>query len=105
MYFVIALVNAVLTFKIREAENKVRDKEEKENAIKLYNTLLNSLSHELRTPIATIIGSVDTLKEHQTQLSKENQQTLLNEIDLDSDEIKNNHTKFYVPIHKIFIRN
>lgn len=82
MYFVIALVNAVLTFKIREAENKVRDKEEKENAIKLYNTLLNSLSHELRTPIATIIGSVDTLKEHQTQLSKENQQTLLNEIDL-----------------------
>ncbi|NTW32317.1 MAG: DUF4118 domain-containing protein, partial [Bacteroidetes bacterium] len=45
MYFVIALVNAVLTFKIREAEKKARDKEEKENTIKLYNTLLNSLSH------------------------------------------------------------
>lgn len=30
---------------------------------------------------------------------------LLNEIDLDLDEIKNNHTKFYNPIHKIFIRN
>ena len=31
LYFIIALVNAVLTFKIREAENKSRDKEEKEN--------------------------------------------------------------------------
>jgi two-component system sensor histidine kinase KdpD len=62
MYFVIALVNAILTYKIRETEKKVRDKEEKENTIKLYNTLLNSLSHELKTPIATIIGAVDTLK-------------------------------------------
>jgi two-component system sensor histidine kinase KdpD len=62
MYFVIALVNATLTYKIRETEKKVRDKEEKENTIKLYNTLLNSLSHELKTPIAAIIGAVDTLK-------------------------------------------
>src|SRR6185312_13747518 len=30
MYFIIALVNVVLTFKIREAEKKARDKEEKE---------------------------------------------------------------------------
>ena len=62
MYFVIALVNATLTYKIRETEKKVRDKEEKENTIKLYNTLLNSLSHELKTPIAAIIGAADTLK-------------------------------------------
>lgn len=68
MYFVIALVNATLTFKIRETEKKVRDKEEKENTIKLYNTFLNSLSHELKTPIATIIGAVDTLKENKTNL-------------------------------------
>jgi two-component system sensor histidine kinase KdpD len=62
MYFVIALVNAILTYKIRETEKKVRDKEEKENTIKLYNTLLNSLSHELKTPIAAIVAAVDTLK-------------------------------------------
>ena len=31
MYFVVALVNAILTFKIREIEKKFRDKEEKEN--------------------------------------------------------------------------
>ncbi|MEI8201856.1 MAG: ATP-binding protein [Bacteroidota bacterium] len=81
MYFVIALVNAVLTFKIREVEMKARDKEEKENTIKLYNTLLNSLSHELRTPISTIIGAVDTLIEHKDKLSPQYQNDLLNEID------------------------
>ncbi|MEO6894247.1 MAG: ATP-binding protein, partial [Ginsengibacter sp.] len=80
LYFVIALVNAVLTFKIREAEKKARDKEEKEKELKLYNTLLNSLSHELRTPIAAILGSVDMLKESKDKLSAENQIELLNEI-------------------------
>lgn len=81
LYFIIALVNAVLTFKIREAEKKAREKEEKENTIKLYDTLLNSLSHELRTPIATILGAVDTLKENSKKLSEENQKILLSEID------------------------
>lgn len=81
IYIIIALVNAVLTFKIREAESKARDKEEKEKTIKLYNTLLNSLSHELKTPIATIIGAIDTLKENKNKLSENNQTELLEEID------------------------
>lgn len=81
LYFLIALVHAVLTFKLREAEVKARDKEEKEKTIKLYNTLLNSLSHELRTPISTIIGAIDTLTEHKDKLSATNQTELLNEID------------------------
>lgn len=81
MYVIIALVSAVLTYKIREAENKARDKEEKEKTIQLYDTLLNSLSHELRTPIATIIGAIDTLKENKNKLSEDNQTVLLEEID------------------------
>jgi two-component system, OmpR family, sensor histidine kinase KdpD len=84
LYFFIALVNAVLTFKIRKEEKKVRDKEEKEKTIKLYNTLLNSLSHELRTPISTIIGAVDTLKENKGEISEANQTVLLNQIDIAS---------------------
>jgi two-component system sensor histidine kinase KdpD len=84
MYFFIALVNVVLTLKIREQESKARDKEEKENTIKLYNTLLNSLSHELRTPISTIIGAVDTLKENKEKISTSNQNELLNQIDIAS---------------------
>lgn len=81
-YFFVALLNAVLTFKIRQAEKKARDKEEKENTIKLYNTLLNSLSHELRTPIATILGTVDTLKDNKDKLSQPQQLDLLNDIDI-----------------------
>ncbi len=84
LYFFIALVNTVLTFKIRKEEQKARDKEEKETTIKLYNTLLNSLSHELRTPIATIVGAVDTLKDNPEKISKENQIELLNQIDIAS---------------------
>ena len=81
LYFVIALVNAVLTFKIRKEENKSREKDEKENTIKLYNTLLNSLSHELRTPISTIVGAVDILKESKEKLTADNQTELLNQIE------------------------
>ena len=84
LYFFIALVNAVLTFKIRKEETKARDKDEKENTIKLYNTLLNSLSHELRTPIATIIGAVDALKENKEKISVNDQNELLNQIDIAS---------------------
>lgn len=69
MYFVVALINAVLTYKIRQIEKKARDKEEKEKSIKLYNTLLNSLSHELRTPISAIIGATDTLEMNKSKLS------------------------------------
>ncbi|HAN37364.1 MAG TPA: sensor histidine kinase [Chitinophagaceae bacterium] len=84
LYFVIALLNAVLTFKIRRAQTKARDKEEKENTIKLYSTLLNSLSHELRTPISTIVGAVDTLKTSDSRISHNNKTELLNQIDIAS---------------------
>ncbi|GHA49404.1 hypothetical protein GCM10007103_32800 [Salinimicrobium marinum] len=82
MYFVIALMNAFFTTRIRNAESKVRDKEEREKTIKLYNTLLNSLSHELRTPISTIVGAIDTLKENSVKLSEENKMELYSEIDI-----------------------
>lgn len=87
MYFVIALINTVLTYKIREVEKKERDKEEKVKSIKLYNTLLNSLSHELRTPISAIIGAIDTIKENQTKLSDNNLQVLYSEIEIASNRL------------------
>lgn len=83
-YFFVAMLNAVLTYKIKQAEKNVRDKEEKVKTIALYNTLLNSLSHELRTPIATILGTVDTLKENNDKLDKVQQFDLLNDIDIAS---------------------
>lgn len=69
MYFVIAVMNAVFTTKVRKAEATARERKEREKTIRLYNTMLNSLSHELKTPIATIIGAVDTLKENYLKLS------------------------------------
>jgi two-component system sensor histidine kinase KdpD len=81
LYFIVALVNTVLSFKIRKEEKKAREREEKEKQIAFYNTLLNSLSHELRTPISTIIGAVDVLREPGNKLNKEQSEELLLQID------------------------
>jgi len=84
MYFVIALVNGVLTFKIRQIEKAARNKEEKARTLRLYNTLLNSLSHEFRTPLATIIGATDNLLQSPSRLSGEDEKKLLTEISIAS---------------------
>jgi two-component system sensor histidine kinase KdpD len=80
MYFVIAMISAVLTYKIRQVEKASRKKEEKANTLKLYDTLLNSLSHELRTPIATIIAATDNIQASNDKLTKENKEELIGEI-------------------------
>jgi two-component system sensor histidine kinase KdpD len=79
MYFVIAMINGVLTYRIRLLEKASRLKEEKANSVKLYNTILNSLSHELRTPIAAIIGATDNLQTNEN-LSQENRNQLIYEV-------------------------
>lgn len=80
MYLSIALVSAILTDRIRKQRKKLTEKEGKENTLKLYETILNSLSHELRIPITTIIGAIDTLKENNHSLSEKNKEELLDEI-------------------------
>ncbi|MGB2704968.1 MAG: DUF4118 domain-containing protein, partial [Chitinophagaceae bacterium] len=82
MYFVIALINAVFTNRVRRIEKQVREKEEKENIVRLYNTLLNSLSHELKTPIATIVGATDNLLSGTSKLSEENKKELVEGISI-----------------------
>ncbi|MBL0153135.1 MAG: DUF4118 domain-containing protein [Chitinophagaceae bacterium] len=80
MYFVIAMISAVLTYKIRQVEKASRKKEEKANTLKLYDTLLNSFSHELRTPIATIIAATDNIQSGNNNLTAENKNELISEI-------------------------
>ncbi|WP_110688283.1 sensor histidine kinase [Salegentibacter sediminis] len=82
MYFMIAVMNAVFTTKIRKAESTAQKRKERGKTLELYNTLLNSLSHELKTPIATIIGSIDTLKENTEKLSQQNKEDLYSEIEI-----------------------
>jgi len=81
LFFIIALINAVLTNKFRIMQRAIQIRETRTNTLKLYNTLLDSLSHELRTPIAAIIGSIDTLQQKNVNLSPETQQKLQNEIE------------------------
>lgn len=81
MFFIIALINAVLTNKFRIMQKAIHIKETRANTLKLYNTLLDSLSHELRTPIAAILGSIDTLQQKDVKLSSETQQKLHSEIE------------------------
>jgi two-component system sensor histidine kinase KdpD len=73
------MINAVLTYKLRQIEKISVLKEEKANSVKLYNTILNSLSHELRTPIAAIIGATDNLQSN-ANLTQGDKEQLVNEI-------------------------
>jgi len=82
MYFVIALINGVLTSKIRGMEKLELQKEERHNAIKLYKTLFDSLSHELRTPIATIVGASDNLLQKNSNVSENDKMKLVGEISI-----------------------
>ena len=71
-------------YKLKQIQKVARDKEEKAKTVKLYNTLLNSLSHELKTPIATIIGASDSLLAANGTLSDQNKRILLSEISIAS---------------------
>lgn len=81
LFFVIALINGVLTYKIRRAEKRLQIKEIRVNTMKLYNALLDSLSHELRTPISAIMGAIDTIQSETVSISDENRQQLYSEIE------------------------
>ena len=84
MYLIIATVHAGLSFKIRQIEKRVLKREQRADILKLYNTLLSSLSHELRTPIATIIGATDNLLMNKAKLTEDNRLSLLTEISVAS---------------------
>lgn len=80
MYFFIAMLNGVLTNQIKTYEKLTRQKEEKEKALRLYNTWFNSISHELRTPIAAIWAASENLLETGHHWSEEDRQKLTREI-------------------------
>ncbi|GAB3023482.1 hypothetical protein GCM10027051_30120 [Niabella terrae] len=80
IYLVVAMINAALTYKIRQLENISRKKDEKENTLKLYDILLHSLSHELKTPVATIVSATDNLQMNNSLLSQEHKNQLFTEL-------------------------
>lgn len=78
MYFVIAILNVVLTYKIREKEKFRNQVNERARMQKIYSNLLDSLSHELRTPLSVITKDTDNLASD--KISSENKTELIHEI-------------------------
>ncbi len=87
IFFIVSIINAILTNRIRKAEAEARDKAEKVKTIELYNTVLNSLSHELRTPLSTISACIDTLLFTPGNLSIQQQYVLLNQIQIANNRL------------------
>ena len=54
---------------------------------KLYNTLFDSISHELKTPIATIIGAVSAFDEMELASNVKAQSKILNEIKIAAERL------------------
>lgn len=87
MYFVIASVGAVLSNKIKKQEKEIVKRQNEEKTLTLYNTLFNSLSHELKTPLSTIMGAVDILKDPKAKVDAANRDLLVEEIKIASDRL------------------
>jgi|GEM_PF-4852637 len=62
MSFVIGVINAVLSYKIRQKAKLTYQKQEREKMKKVHSNLLDALSHELRTPLSVIVLGADKLQ-------------------------------------------
>lgn len=80
MYFIVAVLNGIINLRLRQLETLRMEKMERESSLKLYNTLFSSLSHDLRTPLAAVLGAADALRVSRSQLSENQQINLLDEI-------------------------
>lgn len=77
----VAITTSTMTTKIKEQEH-LRAKSEKEIT---KTNLLRAISHDLRTPLTTIIGSACAILDNQDTLSTEKKSELLHEIIDDAD--------------------
>lgn len=80
MYFSIAVLNGVLTARIRRLEKFTMEKKSRLKTLQLYDSLFDSISHELRTPISTILGASDNLLMAGSEISEQDKTVLCKEI-------------------------
>ena len=78
--FLLGVVNILLITRMRKDPKSLIGENDTEQKVKFYDTLLNSLSHELRTPIAIIVGASDSLLQPDLIISDKNKTELLQEI-------------------------
>lgn len=70
VFVLVAIITSRLAEHYRRQQNALRQAE-------LRNSILLSVSHDLRTPLATIIGTLSTFREYMPRLSVEEKQELL----------------------------
>lgn len=73
---VVSIITSALTTRIKEQE-KIQMEAEKE---KMYANLLRSVSHDIRTPLTSIIGSAQTIVKNSGGISDEKRNVLMNNI-------------------------
>jgi len=74
--FVVSVITSTLTTQIKQ-QQKIRADVERE---KLYADFMRAISHDLRTPLTSIVGSTSALMESDAHLSEEQKKLLLSEI-------------------------
>lgn len=80
-FFCVSVMTSTLTSQIRESEG-MRMEGERE---KMRSNLLRAISHDLRTPLTSIIGVLNTLLESDAQLTAEERRPLLADAKLDAE--------------------
>ena len=78
------LLVAVITSKLAELYQNQQNQLKQEQ---LRNSILLSVSHDLRTPLSTIIGTLSTLKEYMAKLSELEKQELLDSATIESHRL------------------
>lgn len=83
--FTVSILTCTLTSRVRESES-VKIEAEKE---KMRANLLRAISHDFRTPLTSIIGSINVIQENGAFLSERDMQTLLNDARSDAEWLIN----------------
>lgn len=87
LYLVAGLVIGTLMKRLREKEIELRGKMVNEESERIYKTLLNSVSHEMRTPLSAIKGFSSALLDRDLTNDPERIHTIAEEISLGAERL------------------
>lgn len=80
VFLIVAIITSKLAEHYRQQQNQLKQAQ-------LRNSILLSVSHDLRTPLATIIGTLSTLEEYMDKLSKAEKAELFDSAIVESNRL------------------
>lgn len=80
-FLIVSIVTSALTTRIKQAE-RIRIEAERE---RMRANLLRAISHDLRTPLTSIVGSANAILDNDSLLSGEERRTLLQNVVADAE--------------------